>query len=326
MKKKYIITSAILVVCLTTLVLLLNYRRIDIPGFGNIRVFFGRTSDETVNSLKEHAEKLMLEGDYDGAREAGESIARYGGDKKVLGFLIIAESQWCAGAVNKSIESLIDAIEHGATEDTESRALLSNFAFNRIEEIMNSKPYKIYIIAVLLNVLKECDASSYEKEKENFNRMLSEKMAIKVSFVHTRDKKYITREDALKDVKAEAVFEAKKKAPSLLLNEIKKIFNLEGLITDGDILNYIRDKAVYDVLKAEVKRVSMGEETLPDDIIMEEREELGEGSFLSEDIDTGYQGEATCIARIPDFSIMDLLNYCGVNIFTVASIENLMTK
>ncbi|MGQ9707061.1 MAG: hypothetical protein ACUVWP_08725, partial [bacterium] len=325
-RRSYIIFSSAIFIAVLVGVFLLNYKTVNIPGYGDINIFFGRAFKGDISLLEKHASKLITDGDFEGAKEIGEVITKYGGDRKSIGFLIISESNWKAGAVKDSLRALSEVIRSGGINDRETFTLLSNFSANCLEELISKKPFKIYPSIFMLHILKNSESLLYEKYLKDVQSLLSKIQPIEVQFVHKRDKKYLTRDGALNDVKSEGVFESKKEAPSILLKEIKKVADFEDILTDGDMLEYIRGASSYELLKVDVKRVPMDEEPLPEDILEEEREQVGGAFSVVSEKEYGYQGEATYIVKIKNFSIDSLLKECKVDIYSIVEQEISKTK
>jgi len=325
-RRSYIVLFSIFTIAALVVIFLLNYKSVDVPGFGNINIFFGRAFKGSITSLEKHARKLITDGDFDGAKEIGEIIAKYGGDRKPVGLLIIAESNWKAGSIKESVKALSEAVKAGGLKNSEISLTLSNFTTSCLDELIKEKPFKIYLTISMLHILEDSKSSAFEKYNKDIQSLLSDKIPIDARFIHKRDKKYLTKDSALNDVKSEGVFESKKEAPALLLSEIKKMADFDDILTDGDILEYIHNVSVYELLNVDVKKVPMNDEPLPEDIVKEEKQQLGGSAVTNTEEDYGYQGEATYIAKIPDFSIDSLLKGCKVDLNSKIEQEPATTK
>jgi hypothetical protein len=325
-RRSYIVLFSIITIAAFVVIFLLNYKSVDVPGFGNINVFFGRAFKGSITSLEKHASKLITDGDFDGAKEIGEIIAKYGGDRKPVGLLIIAESNWKAGSIKESVKALSEAVKAGGLKNSEISLTLSNFTTSCLDELIKEKPFKIYPTISMLHILEDSKSSAFEKYNKDVQSLLSDKIPIDAQFIHKRNKKYLTKDSALNDVKSEGVFESKKEAPALLLSEIKKMADFDDILTDGDILEYIHNVSVYELLNVDVKKVPMNDEPLPEDIVKEEKQQLGGSAVTNTEGDYGYQGEATYIAKIPDFSIDSLLKGCKVDLNSKIEQEPATTK
>jgi len=313
-RRSYIILLSIITIIVLVVIFLLNYKSISVPGYGDINIFFGRAFRGSVVALERHAGKLINDGDFDAAKEIGGIITKYGGDRKPVGFLIIAESSWRAGSIKESVKALSEAVRSGGLNNSELSLMLSNFASSCLDKLITEKPFRIYPAVSMLYILENSKSPTFEKYSKDVQILISNTIPIEVQFVHKRDKKYLTKDSALNDVKSEGVFASKKEAPALLLNEIKKVVDFDDILTDGDILEYIRDASVYELLNVDVKRVPMNEEPLPEDILNEEKEQLGGSIANTTEEDYGYQGEVTYIVKIPNFSIDSLLGRCKVDL------------
>jgi hypothetical protein len=183
-----------------------------------------------------------------------------------------------------------------------------NLASKSLNVLLAQLPVDISRTGKFLRLLADSGSAYFPEAKKNFDQLISAKQDLQVEYFFDSKKVMLLSSDAVSEAKSEGIFKSKQETPLKMMEKIKSLATLEGLVDDSAIDTYVRKNLKYDAVVEKVERVPLSGEDLS----------AGEGEFVQQEL--GYRAQVRCLGKIMGFSLADLFREAGVDPYeTIAS-------
>jgi hypothetical protein len=291
------------------LTLVLALKNIEVDSDLTVRTFFGKMGENDTQRVMTRAEEYLKQDDYATCRRLAEFVADHGGEYADDGMLLCARAFFAEGDFDGTYQTLSAILEKYSQGSAVQANEFGNLASKSLNVILAQVPADINRAAKFLRLLADSASAYFPEAKKIFDQFISAKQDLQVEYIFDSKKVMLLSSDAISEAKSEGIFKSKQETPLKMVEKIKSLAILEGLVDDAAIETYVRKNLKYDAVVEKVERVPFSGEELS----------AGEGSSEFAQQELGYRAQVRCIGKIVGFSLADLFREAGVDPYQTIS-------
>jgi hypothetical protein len=283
------------------LTLVFAIHKIEVDSDLTVRTFFGKMGENDTQRVMTRAEEYLKQGDYATCRRLAKFVTDHSGEYADEGLLLCARAFFEEGDFDGTYETLSAILERYSQGSAVQANEFGNLASKSVTVLLAQLPVDISRTGKFLRLLADSGSAYFPEAKKNFDQLISAKQDLQVEYFFDSKKVMLLSSDAVSEAKSEGIFKSKQETPLKMVEKIKSLAILEGLVDDSAIETYVRKNLKYDAVVEKVERVPLSGEDLS----------AGEGEFAQQEL--GYRAQVRCIGKIMGFSLADLFREAGVD-------------
>lgn len=277
----------------------------------NITLWFNRMGKKDIEKLYQDARTHIERSDYDRCKTIKDAIEEYGGKLSFYSGLVDSHIYASKDENEKALLVLYDIYDETNSADFLHTSEEEGYLRELMEILMNKeKSFPVDSVLKGIEITENMSGEKAEEERRTLNDRIAQTHDLCIEEKYVMDRTFILREDAIKDAKQESLFYAKKEAPDKFLEKINELFDFEGILTEDEVLRFIRNNMVCDSSIGSLKRIPLHEE----DTVEVDTGDADTGEF-EEEIEMGWASEVVYTSLIKDFSMKRVLEFNDVELF-----------